>query len=81
MEILYNNLYIHFVLTTLNRIPLISESIRPRIEKYICGIFSNKKSIIAHKIMEMNTKHFFIFINKRYTSRNNKLIKLMERGY
>jgi REP element-mobilizing transposase RayT len=41
MEILYNNLYTHFVFTTLDRFPCIAEIHRERIEKYITGIVSN----------------------------------------
>ena len=41
MKIEYNNLYTHFVFTTLNRVPLILENFRDRIEKYITGIVNN----------------------------------------
>ncbi|HPE56600.1 MAG TPA: IS200/IS605 family transposase [Bacteroidales bacterium] len=41
MKIEYNNLYTHFVLITKNRMPLISEKHRPRIEKYITGIVNH----------------------------------------
>ncbi|GHU72034.1 hypothetical protein FACS189413_14540 [Bacteroidia bacterium] len=41
MKIEYNNLYTHFVFTTLNRMPLILEKHRERIEKYITGIVNN----------------------------------------
>ena len=41
MKIEYNNLYTHFILTTLHRLPLISENHRERIEKYITGIVNN----------------------------------------
>jgi len=41
MKIEYNNLYIHFVFTTFNRLPLIPEKHRQRIEKYITGIVNN----------------------------------------
>ena len=41
MKIEYNNLYTHFVFTTLNRMPLILEKHRIRIEKYITGIVNN----------------------------------------
>ena len=41
MKIEYNNLYTHFVFTTLHRAPLIMEENRPRIEKYITGIVTN----------------------------------------
>ena len=41
MKIEYNNLYTHFVFTTLNRMPIILEKFRDRIEKYITGIVKN----------------------------------------
>jgi len=41
MKVEYNNLYTHFVFTTLHRLPLISEKNRERIEKYITGIVNN----------------------------------------
>ncbi|MDR0824815.1 MAG: transposase [Prevotella sp.] len=41
MKVEYNNLYTHFVITTLNRMPLILEKHRDRIEKYITGIVNN----------------------------------------
>lgn len=44
MKIEYNNLYTHFIFTTLHRLPLISEKFRERIEKYITGIVNNNDS-------------------------------------
>ncbi len=41
MKIEYHNLYTHFVLTTLHRLPLIGLAHRERIEKYITGIVNN----------------------------------------
>ncbi|MDR2840021.1 MAG: transposase [Paludibacter sp.] len=41
MKVEYNNLYTHFVFTTLNRMPLILDKFRDRIEKYITGIVNN----------------------------------------
>ena len=41
MKVEYNNLYTHFVFTTLNRMPLILEKNRQRLEKYITGIVKN----------------------------------------
>ncbi|MGI6049001.1 MAG: transposase [Petrimonas sp.] len=41
MKVQYNNLYTHFVFTTSNRLPLIEEKNRIRIEKYITGIVNN----------------------------------------
>ena len=44
MKIEYNNLYTHFILTTLHRLPVIPEKNRVRIEKYITGIVNNNDS-------------------------------------
>jgi putative transposase len=44
MKIEYNNLYTHFIFTTLHRQPLIAEKHRERIEKYITGIVNNNNS-------------------------------------
>src|SRR5688500_19134879 len=44
MKIEYYNLYTHFVFTTLNRLPVIVEPVRERIEKYITGIVNNHDS-------------------------------------
>ena len=41
MRVEYNNLYTHFVFTTFQRLPLISEINRQRIEKYITGIVNH----------------------------------------
>jgi len=41
MEVQYNNLYTHFVFTTQDRFPVITEIHRERIEKYITGIVNN----------------------------------------
>jgi REP element-mobilizing transposase RayT len=44
MKIEYNNLYTHFIFTTLHRLPVIEEKHRERIEKYITGIVNNNDS-------------------------------------
>ena len=44
MKIEYHNLYTHFILITSNRLPLILEKHRIRIEKYITGIVNNNQS-------------------------------------
>jgi len=41
MKIEYNNLYTHFIFITLNRVAIIKEMNRQRIEKYITGIVNN----------------------------------------
>jgi len=41
MKVEYNNLYTHFIFTTFLREPVILNTIRERIEKYITGIVNN----------------------------------------
>ena len=41
MKVEYNNLYTHFVFTMFNRMSLVSEQFRERIEKCITGIVKN----------------------------------------
>lgn len=41
MKVEFNNLYTHFVFTTIHRETMITESYRERIEKYITGIVKN----------------------------------------
>jgi REP element-mobilizing transposase RayT len=41
MKVEFNNLYTHFVFTTIHREPLITEPHRERIEKYMTGIINN----------------------------------------
>lgn len=44
MKIEYHNLYTHFIFITKDRMPLIAENHRERIEKYITGIVNNNHS-------------------------------------
>jgi len=73
MEIQYNNLYTHFVFTTQDRIPVISETHRERIEKYVTGIVNNHKckmySIYA------NPEHMHFLVSKRDIDKVCKYIK------
>jgi len=56
MKIEYNNLYTHFIFVTSNRLPIIKEKHRGRIEKYITGIVNNNDS-----------KLYSIFANPEHT--------------
>ena len=60
MRIEYNNLYTHFVFTTLNRLPLIPEKNRERIEKYITGIVNNNSSKLYAIYANPEHVHFLI---------------------
>ncbi|MEO8116665.1 MAG: transposase [Bacteroidota bacterium] len=60
MKIEYNNLYSHFILSTLHRTPLIAEESRVRIEKYITGIVKNNESQLYSIFANPEHVHFLI---------------------
>ena len=60
MKIEYNNLYTHFIFTTLHRLPLISEKHRERIEKYITGVVNNNHSKLYSIYANPEHVHFLI---------------------
>ncbi len=60
MKIEYNNLYTHFVFTTLHRVPVISETSRERIEKYVTGIVNNNYSKLYAIYANPEHMHFLI---------------------
>ena len=60
MKIEYNNLYTHFVFTTYQRIPMISERNRERIEKYITGIVNNNLSKLYAIYANPEHVHFLV---------------------
>jgi putative transposase len=60
MKIEYNNLYTHFIFTTLHRLPLISEKHRERIEKYITGIVNNNDSQLYAIYANPELVHFLV---------------------
>ena len=60
MKIEYNNLYTHFVFTTLNRMPVILEKNRQRIEKYITGIVKNSACHLYAVYANPELVHFLV---------------------
>ena len=60
MKIEYHNLYTHFILTTLHRLPLIVEKHRERIEKYITGIVNNNDSRLYSIYANPEHVHFLV---------------------
>lgn len=60
MKIEYKNLYIHFVIITSNRLPLIEEKYRVRIEKYITGIVNNNDSKLYAIYANPEHVHFLV---------------------
>ena len=61
MKIEYNNLYTHFVFTTLHRLPVLPKVHRERIEKYITGIIKNYKCYLY--AIYANPEHVHILIS------------------
>ncbi|MEP6595371.1 MAG: transposase [Ginsengibacter sp.] len=62
MKIEYNNLYTHFIFTTLHRLPLISEKHRQRIEKYITGKVNNNDSHLY--VIYANPEHVHLLMSR-----------------
>ncbi len=60
MKIEYNNLYTHFILTTKNRLPIIPEKNRERIEKYITGVIKNLESKLYAIYANPDHVHFLV---------------------
>ncbi len=60
MKIEFNNLYTHFIFTTLHRAPLISEKNRERIEKYMTGIVNNNDSQLYAIYANPEHAHFLV---------------------
>jgi REP element-mobilizing transposase RayT len=60
MKIEYNNLYVHFVFTTQNRLPTILEKHRQRIEKYITGIVNNNHCHLYSIYANPEHVHFLV---------------------
>lgn len=61
MKIKYNNLYIHFILTTLHRVPVIPYIHRERIEKYITGIIKNYECYLY--AIYVNPEHMHMMVS------------------
>jgi REP element-mobilizing transposase RayT len=60
MKIEYNNLYTHFIFTTLHRQPLLLETHRERIEKYITGIVNKNNSKMYAVYANPDHAHFLV---------------------
>jgi REP element-mobilizing transposase RayT len=62
MKIEYHNLYVHFILITQNRLPIIKDEYRIRIEKYITGIVNNTGSRLY--AIYANPEHVHFLVSK-----------------
>jgi REP element-mobilizing transposase RayT len=72
MEIEYNNLYTHFVLITANRMPVILEKNRSRIEKYVTGIVKNNDCYLY--AIYANPEHVHLLVSRSPNKSEESLI-------
>lgn len=70
MKIEYNNLYTHFIFTTLHRVPIIEEKHRERIEKYITGIINNNECHLYAIYANPEHAHFLISRSPKLSEEN-----------
>lgn len=75
MKIEYNNLYTHFVFTTLHRLPIIPEKNRIRIEKYITGIVNNNSSKLY--AIYANPEHVHFLVSRSPDISDEKLVTII----
>ena len=75
MKIEYKNIYIHFVLTTLHRMPVIPTIHRDRIEKYITGIIKNYECYLY--AIYANPEHVHILISMAPNISAEKLLTIV----
>lgn len=78
MKIEYDNLYNHFVLTTLERKRIIHEASRDRIEKYITGIVANHDSKLY--AIYANPEHVHFLISKSASFSEEELLSIIANG-
>lgn len=72
MKIEYNNLYTHFIMTTFQRLPLISEKHRICIEKYITGIVNHLQSKMY--AIYVNPDHLHFLVSRSPSISENEMI-------
>jgi REP element-mobilizing transposase RayT len=75
MKVEYNNLYTHFVFTTLHRLPLIAEEHRQRIEKYITGIVNNNDCHLY--AIYANPEHLHLLISRSPSLDEEKIASIV----
>ncbi len=75
MKIEYNNIYVHFVFTTLHRKSMIPEKNRIRIEKYITGIVNNNGSKLY--AVYANPDHVHILLSKSPALSEEKIASII----
>ncbi len=76
MKIEYNNLYTHFIFTTLHRIPSITENHREEIEKYITGIIRNHDCQLY--AIYANPEHVHFLVSRTPSISEESLANIIE---
>lgn len=75
MKIEYNNLYSHYILTTLDRRPLIKEVHRERIEKYITGIVNHNECKLY--AIYANPEHVHLVVSRAPNISDEALVTII----
>lgn len=78
MKVEYNNLYTHFVFSTLHRLPLITENNRERIEKYITGIVNNNQCQLY--AIYANPEHLHLLISRNPSIDEETISSIIEKS-
>ncbi|VBB44591.1 transposase [uncultured Paludibacter sp.] len=78
MLIEYRNLYTHFVFITKNRLSLIQEQHRERIEKYITGIVSNNQCQLY--AIYANPEHIHFLISRSPSIDEQTIATIIEKS-
>ena len=78
MEVRFNNLYTHFVLTVEGRLPIIRERNRNRIEKYITGIVNNHECKLY--AIYANPDHVHFLVSRSPEMSEHRLAELVAEG-
>jgi putative transposase len=75
MKVEYYNLYTHFILVTQNRQPLITESHRQRIEKYMTGIVNNNSAKLY--AIYANPEHVHLLVSRNAAMSEETLLTVV----
>lgn len=78
MKVEYRNLFTHFVFTMLNRLPLIAEQHRERIEKYITGIVANNDCQLY--AIYANSEHVHCLISRSPSVDEETIATIIEKS-
>jgi REP element-mobilizing transposase RayT len=75
MKIEFNNLYTHFIFTTIHREPIILEAFRERVEKYITGTVNNNECQLY--AIYANPEHLHFLVSRSPTRSEESLTEIV----